>query len=312
MQPIETDWNAYFRQNGYPGSTPLGAGMEGTVYSLVPDQLIAKVWSFRTVPEVLRLQCFYEKLSSYSGPIITPSIRKVQAINGKAVSLERMLCGRPLEQCVSADADRAPVDSVHALETVLAFLRGIPIEPGFRELSVLDEGVPLWRDENRWSEAVQGILDRRMTRFGAQLETDVPDLAHMIAAIRAFLASRDNVPPALMHGDLCGHNIMVDETLKPHAVFDFGFLTGVGDPAFEVSISAGIFNMYGPHAAAIDDQLTHELASKFDHSVGTLLAYRAIYALITSNAYSPDGTDGHYWWCVRALRRADVRAALGL
>ncbi len=43
-----------------------------------------------------------------------------------------------------------------------------------------------------------------------------------------------------------------------------------------------------------------------------LLAYRAVYALLTSNAYASDGGDGHFRWCVEMLGRRDVRGALNM
>ena len=105
---------------------------------------------------------------------------------------------------------------------------------------------------------------------------------------------------------------MVDDIDRPLSVFDFGFLTTIGDPLFDASISSAIFNMYGPHARAIDEEVTEAVAKAFNYPRQALLAYRAVYSLLTSNAYSPSGADGHFRWCVSMLKREDVRASLGL
>ena len=92
---------------------------------------------------------------------------------------------------------------------------------------------------------------------------------------------------SVVHGDLCGANILVDDHLEPMSVLDFGFLSTLGDPAFDASITSAIFEMYGPHAHELDEQLITTMQRAFGYGRDTLLAYRAAYALLTSNAYSP-------------------------
>jgi hypothetical protein len=36
------------------------------------------------------------------------------------------------------------------------------------------------------------------------------------------------------------------------------------------------------------------------------------YALATSNAFTSDGSDGHFAWCLRQLSRPDITAVLGI
>lgn len=42
-----------------------------------------------------------------------------------------------------------------------------------------------------------------------------------------------------------------------------------------------------------------------------MLVYRAAYALAGANAYSDQGDDGHFAWCVGTFERSDVRRVLG-
>jgi hypothetical protein len=41
-----------------------------------------------------------------------------------------------------------------------------------------------------------------------------------------------------------------------------------------------------------------------------LTLFEAAYAVATSNAYDPQGQDGHFAWCVQILERGDVAALL--
>jgi hypothetical protein len=59
-------------------------------------------------------------------------------------------------------------------------------------------------------------------------------------------------------------------------------------------------------------ETTRGFAAELGHPVEVLLIYRAAYAVATSNVFTPDGSDGHFRWCVAQLTRAEVIAALGL
>jgi len=51
-------------------------------------------------------------------------------------------------------------------------------------------------------------------------------------------------------------------------------------------------------------------SARFEMETSVLLAYRAVYALLTSNVYSTDGKDGHYRWCVEMLNRPEIGVGL--
>jgi hypothetical protein len=71
-------------------------------------------------------------------------------------------------------------------------------------------------------------------------------------------------------------------------------------------------NMYGPHALSSTQDFTARIARDLGYPTQVLLIYQAAYATVTSNAFTPDGSDGHFRWCVAQLRRADISEALGL
>ena len=313
MRPqIDDRWVTYFKEHGYPEAKGLAVGMEGAVYSLIPDELVAKVWTRRGVSEVQRLQRFYAELAAFGGPIRTPELVEVELIDGTLVSKERFLVGAPLETMLSEDAGRADPGGTSATIAILDFLRRLGGSDPLRSLAVLDEAEPVWSGFECWSDALSALMARRLDRFGDQLRRDVDNLEAIQTACREFLRGRDGSAMSLIHGDLCGANILVDERLRPLAVVDFGFLSTIGDPAFDASIASGIFNMYGPHVRDIDDEVTAACSAALGYPLDVLLAYRAVYGVLTSNAYAEDGSDGHYRWCVDTLRRRDVQAALGL
>lgn len=106
-------------------------------------------------------------------------------------------------------------------------------------------------------------------------------------------------------------NALVDANERPLAVVDVGFLSSIGDPAFDAAVCASTFDMYSVNANEIRELLTHELASRLGYRVDELCLYQAAYAIATSNAYDRAGQDDHFAWYVGQLQRADIACLLG-
>jgi len=261
---------------------------------------------------LLRLQKFYERLSLASSSIRTPELIELAVVDGTLISKERFLPGAPLQDHLTGNARHIDKHALAAIIEVLKFLRSIPPFEEGKLLSVLNEATPFWFNATTWSESVQALISRRIKKFGDQLQSEIPDLATMIESINAFLNRRNSVQMGVIHGDIYGANIMVDSKRCPLSVLDFGFFSTIGDLAFDASITSAVFDMYGMHAREIDKLITEALSTALGYSYEVLLAYKAVYAIITSNAYAEDGSDGHYRWCVDILQRQDVRSSLGL
>ena len=302
-------WSRYFIENGFPDAAPLAAGMEGAVYRLGPE-LIGKVWARRKPAELLRLQRFYAGLASAGLPFETPWIQEVRPVEGSAVTLERALRGSVLSSRLPAEARLPPEEAIQCLITLLRGLRSAAAAPDMRALPVLDEPIPFWEEHAAWPDALIALMARRVNQFGEQLRAHVEGFELLHERIVARLQGLRVTQLTAIHGDLCGANILVDDALRPTGVLDFGFLTTAGDPAFDASIAAAIFDMYGPHARETAELLTRRLSLELGDPIELLLLYRAAYAVITSNAYDPLGRDGHFAWCVAVLKTPEVRAAV--
>src|SRR4051812_15551450 len=120
MRPtIDPKWIDYFRQNGFPDVRGLSTGMEGAVYSLVENELIAKVWLNRSLSDLQQLKTFYDTLKGLRGPIATPDMLEVKVVDSVLVSIERYLVGRLLQTRLEEDDEHADNAAVSALITVL-------------------------------------------------------------------------------------------------------------------------------------------------------------------------------------------------
>lgn len=308
--PHTRRWLEHFRSEGHDPQ-PLAAGVEGAIYDLGRG-LVAKVWRERGAAELAPMQAFYADVAAAGLPFETPEILAVKQVEGTSVTYERRLPGEPLDRRLSLDDAGADPAAARCVTEVLRALAAVPATAAMRRLAVLDEDRPLWEGAATFRAALLALLRRRADRFGPVIRRHLPDFDLRYARLQDRLAALSACPDTVVHGDLVTGNILVDEQARPLAVLDFGFLATAGDPRLDAAIAACVLNMYGPHAPAITDALTAQLAGDLGYPVEVLLTYQAAYAVATSNAFASDGSDGHFPWCIRQLRRPDVADALGL
>ncbi|MGZ4504187.1 MAG: phosphotransferase family protein [Nocardioidaceae bacterium] len=305
-----TRWTDFLRRCGLRPTVVLGSGMEGTVVD-VGDDLVAKIWHRRTASELEALTTFYDAVAAVDPGFRTPRIHQVLRLDDQLATVETRLHGTPL----AGPADRGLVvddAAVTVIIDVLAGLAALPPRPGMGVLPVLEDEPPFDTETMPFAASLAGLVERRVKEFHEPLSARLPRLDVVVSAVVDRLDELSTERLSLVHGDLIPANVLVDDTTRPHAVLDFGFLSTVGDPAFDAAITASIFDMYGPHAAQNEAVLDGAIADRFGYPPGRLAVYRAAYALITSNCFSVSGSDGHFEWCARMLERPQVLEALEL
>jgi aminoglycoside phosphotransferase (APT) family kinase protein len=302
-------WLDFFTKNGYADAQPLAAGVEGAIYRL-GGGTVAKVWARRQAPELARMQAFYADVASGGLPFATPEILRIEEVDGVAVTFDRELYGKPLQQRLAVDDPDAAPEAIDCLVEVLHALRTVSGTDSMRQLSVLEEQSPLWEGASDFPHALISLIERRIHRFGGLLRAQVVDFDHKYDQLADKLVALDQPEQTVIHGDLFCENILVDDSVKPTAVLDFGFISTAGDPRMDASVSAVIYNMYGPHRERITRTLTDRFCIDLGYPAEVLLLYRAAYAMATSNFLTSDGSDGHFEWCVWWLNHPEVTAAL--
>jgi aminoglycoside phosphotransferase (APT) family kinase protein len=292
---LVTDWAAALAPHGLRPLHVVGRGMEGVVVRVEGD-LVVQVWHHRPVDELEALQAFYEAVAL---PVQTTRVLDVLRVGDRWASVEPHLPGEPLT-AAATDPD------VQAMADVLDALAEAPVHPALSTLPALPGEPPLAVGAGFES----GLADLVEARATPVLAAAVPDLPDVLAAVPSRLRSLPPTRPALLHGDLIAANVLVDERRRPTAVLDFGFLTTVGDPAFDAAVTSSVFDMYGAGARRTETRLEQAFTRRRGHDPARLAVHRAAYAIVTATCFSASGSDGHFAWCVAMLRRPDVRDAL--
>ena len=282
--------------------------MEGTVVELGGDR-VAKIWHRRPAHELETLQRFYEAVAATGIVVETPRILQILALDGEVATIEPRLGGTPLWRADGGSPTLTDRD-LACVTNALAVLASVDPTPDLGILPVLEGEPPFDIASTPFPTSLAMLVERRVERFREPLLARVPELDRLTKAVVAHLHDLEPGEDRLLHGDLIPANILVGESGRPHAVLDFGFLTTVGDPAFDAAVTASIYDMYGPRAAENEALLDAALADRFGHEPSRLAAYRAAYALTTSNCFSASGSDGHFEWCMRMLERPAIRDAL--
>ncbi len=292
------------------GESPrlLGHGMEGAVYEIDRDR-VAKIWFEKSQPSLQRNSVFYEALAGKDFGFATPRIHEVHLIGDRGVTIEERLFGVNLTDHLKAGRSTLEAARFTFID-VLAELAASGPMPEARVLPVMGESVPLYEPAGDFAQALGDLVERRLAHSWHVLDPVVEELDKKIDALRDRLCEIDSGDRSFIHGDMILDNILVNDAGVPTAVLDWGFFTTEGDPAFDAAVAASIFDMYGEGALDTELGLYAQIEERLGYRRHALLVYRAAYSLVTANAYSVDGKDGHFAWCVSALNRPDVVHAL--
>lgn len=305
---IQAKWIQALQDLGYQAPVILGAGMEGTVVELA-DGSIVKVWYRRVASELLTLKTFYDAVGAADLPFAVPKVLDVIPLADRCATLEMKLVGQPLWRKPGASP---PLDAPHvdAVVSVLTALAGTEPTPNMAILPIL-QGEAAFGAGTPFGSSLAALVESRVAKNEASLGARLADLDDLVSAVTGHVAHLAPASPALVHGDLVPGNVLVHNE-RPTALLDFGFMSTIGDPAFDAAIAASIYDMYGPAAAQSEARLDEAIRYQFGYERARLAIYRAAYAFITANCFSPSGSDGHFNWCVHMLRRPEVREVLGV
>jgi Phosphotransferase enzyme family len=275
-----------FAQIGYAAAEKMAIGMQGAVFRL-PGARIGKLWFHADEAELRTLGALYAALDGRL-PFRTPQWLDLHRSDQWWITVETELSGTPLYQ---RDVQFGTPDWDRSRDCVIDVLAGLAeLDPPdeLRRLAVLDEVDPFRPDDVTWSDALAGLVQRRLERFGDQLRAVVDDVDTKIASLLRLLALTDEPTPRLVHGDVTAGNILVDEHLRPVALLDFGMLTMSGDPAYDAAAAGSLHQLWSPEIRDIEASVDAAASDQLGYDPELLMIYRCVHFLLISNAHDAD------------------------
>ncbi len=295
--------------SGIADAEHIASGMEGHIFR-IGNQNVAKVWLYKSVRDVTLLQRFYKQVQGLSLAFETPFITQVRESDGTTISVERELSGTPMRGLVAEDELEPLPFTFDAVLDVLRALKEAQLSGSKSDLPILGITPSQQAKRSGATTVLLEVADQKVSRYGNHLRKSVPNFDWLYQRMVYHLLRIQPDKPRVVHGDLCPENFLLDESNHVSAVLDWGVLSLFGDSALDASIACGVYNMYGPHHRQLDDVFLAACEETLGYSRERLLVYRALYAILTSNAYSEDAHDGHYTWCTETLLREDITDAL--
>ncbi|MDQ3627427.1 MAG: phosphotransferase [Actinomycetota bacterium] len=291
---------------GLSAGDVLGSGVEGTAFDQ-RDGTVAKVWRHRPRADLVRLRAFYDAVSSAKSTVATPRVIDLLEVENVLITIEERLIGNPVWVADGTSPDLS-TSQVDVLIEALAVLSDIPGVPEMSTLPVLTDEDPFTSAET-FEHQLASLASRRVERFNRQMRTAIPDLDSLLAGTVTSLHGLSPAEPRLVHGDLIAANVLAVNG-RATAIVDFGFLTTVGDPAFDAAVAASCFDMWGPKGLHVERALDDAVIGVFGYDPQRLATYRAAYGLVTACCFGDDLSEGHFAWCVAKMERPDVRQAI--
>ncbi len=277
---------ARLRAAGYPVTHEVGRGMEGVVAAL-DDERVVKVWDRRPREEVQRLRTFYDAVetgfAAVGVDLAVPRILEIGEADGLVVTVHRRLLGAP-----------APAPGPEPALLVLEALAQVPAQPDLAVLPVPD-GEPPFDVAVPFGDSLADLVVRRAALLGPVVSAGTAE--RLADALRSLTP----VPPRLVHGDLGPVHLLLQDG-RPTGLLDFGYVSTVGDPAFDAAVAACLQDMFGPGAEAATAALDVLSVARFGHDPRVLVLYRAAYGLVTASCLA--GHPGrHLDWCLDLIDR---------
>lgn len=295
----------------------LGGGMQSTVFEL-DDRYVLKVYSEDIgISNILRLKDFYESLNTNKTSFVTPYILDIEVKNGKILVTEKKLVG----EC--PDTPYLQKMSENDIKKYLSKYINTLFEIQNIETSFIDAFEPLdlsgkffvYEKYMSWDRLLIDNINRKYRELEEVFISKVDNCDYIFDQIKEKIRNIKIVEYKLIHGDFFPANTMISDDYSINAVLDFGILTTIGDPVFDLALGWIFSDMYR-EIESLDvkaylepmvlERLTRDEGERF-------FLYILVYSSISANMYDTnDPNDGHFKWCIRNLNDKNLLSKAGI
>ena len=291
------------------GLKEIGRGMESTAY-MVEDGRVLKLYHKSTADRFENqehLRRFYGAIDGSGLTFSLPEILENSRQDGKIMTVEKFIDGKPfLSHMKEWTENQAEKSTFHYAAALLALgsvdYAGPKDDPwGYKKLSGNDE-------IHTWNGFLCFLLNQAFDKYREYFSAYTPGLVERLPKLLNVLKKVRVSSPALIHGDYCPENVLVDENGLVTGVIDFGFSGVMGDYRYDLATAWRFMDMY--------DQCGYPYKDWFIASVEkmnplnredwqAIYAYILWYSVFSAGSYSKKLDDGHAGWCFGNLNNEE-------
>ena len=280
----------------------LSSGMEAEVYACGHDAVLKLYAGTASLADLITLQAFYNSLDRQLVPYALPRIHTVAQETPFLITIEQRLAGIRMSAVLPALTTDQLDEIMESYLTAALALSRIQAPPAFDRFKLFDPDRISRRADGDWHRFLARYIAHKLAQVKPYLSRDVPRFAAKMEQLEAILDRPYLGDHRLVHGDFFPGNLLIDEDHQITALLDFGLMTMVGDPLFDLATSWVFFDMYDELQVNARDRYLAMLLGRLGETIrGKLYRYVLIYSILSANTYSPHCDDGHYRWCVANL-----------
>ncbi|MBU0976700.1 MAG: aminoglycoside phosphotransferase family protein [Patescibacteria group bacterium] len=309
------DYKKLLQEINSPDLKLVGKGWQCLVFEYTKETIIKVYGTDIGKKNLQRLMKFYNSLDTTNVEFSTPEILSIRKIGSKLVVTEKKLQGTCLTTTVLKNMTETELKkTLNSYVEVLFNIQKIKTD-------LLDKAEPLdlkgkffeVRKYSNWNNLlIYNLLNKYKESeriFGGKVDNAGLLVEGIIQTLREISLSSYR----LIHGDYFPANLLVDDDLKVQAVLDFGILTTVGDPLFDIALGWTFSDMYDEiKIFSLKDYVGDIIKNRITKSSFRLLKlYVLIYSLISANMYETnDPNEGHFTWAIRNLNSPFYRSSI--
>jgi len=301
-----TETKELLKQIGMPDLKYLGKGMESIVFELNNNHVLKIYKSDIGYENIIRLKRFYESLDTNKVKFQTPLITDVQRKGVNILVTERKLNGvcPNKEYLNNLSKSALKLYFKNYIETLFNIQK---IKTSFlldNEPLDLAEKFFQHKQYKNWNELLIYNLEVKYLNSKEIFSQKINNIEYIIQNLKESINKIHVDKYSLIHGDFFPANTMIDNKYNTTAILDFGILTTVGDPIFDIALGWIFSDMYGEiKSLNVKEYLKGFVNNKLNKDEQSrVYAYLLLYSIISANMYETnDPSEGHFNWCISNL-----------
>ena len=292
------------QQFGLTSQNQLSRGMEAEVYRYGKDRVVKLYADINHFTHLQTLQAFYNAFNREVVSYELPQIESIAVHGNFCVSIERFLPGRRMDTVLPTLGHEELNQKMVTYLTAQMELSKLTNFSNLNRFLLFDiDRISLF-DNGDWHHFILRFLEQRLITSQGYLRKDVVDFQQKLTLMKVVFSQPYQGQLQLIHGDYFPGNLLVDERGKITGLLDFGILTMLGDPLFDIATGWVFFDMYDELQANLRARYLAVVLDRLGGRVrGKLYRYVLLYSLLSANTYSATCDDGHYQWCVQNLNQ---------